>query len=134
VAENTYTGGAKNSWAGGLTIFGGVGLATVGGFQFLMGLSAALKDTVYVPTPKYVYALDITAWGWIHIIVGVIGIVVGLAILTGAKWALAAGIAIAVVSALSNFMFIPHAPAFAVVIIAFDVVLIWAFSVVMRWP
>src|SRR6476646_6036303 len=108
--ENIYTGGAKNAWAGGLTVFGGVGLATVGGFQLLMGLSAVLKDTVYVHTDTSVYKLDLAGWGWIHLIMGVLAIVVGLTILVGAKWALTAGIVIAVLSALSNFAFIPQAP------------------------
>ncbi|HEV7195981.1 MAG TPA: hypothetical protein VGN19_08580 [Pedococcus sp.] len=132
--ENIYTGGAKNAWAGGLTVFGGVGLATVGGFQLLMGLSAVLKDTVYVHTDKYVYKLDLVGWGWIHLILGVVAIVVGLTILVGAKWALTAGIVIAVLSALSNFAFIPQAPWWALLIIAIDIVLIWSFSVVLRWP
>lgn len=132
--ENLYTGGAKNAWAGGLTVFGGVGLATVGGFQLLMGLSAVLKDTVYVHTDKYVYKLDLVGWGWIHLIMGVLAIVVGLTILVGAKWALTAGIVIAVLSALSNFAFIPQAPWWALLIIAIDIVLIWSFSVVLRWP
>jgi hypothetical protein len=132
--ENIYTGGAKNAWAGGLTVFGGVGLATVGGFQLLMGLSAVLKDTVYVHTDKYVYKLDLVGWGWIHLIMGVLAIVVGLTILVGAKWALTAGIVIAVLSALSNFAFIPQAPWWALLIIAIDIVLIWSFSVVLRWP
>ena len=132
--ENIYTGGAKNAWAGGLTVFGGVGLATVGGFQLLMGLSAVLKDTVYVHTDKYVYKLDLVGWGWIHLIMGVVAIVVGLTILVGAKWALTAGIVIAVLSALSNFAFIPQAPWWALLIIAIDIVLIWSFSVVLRWP
>ena len=126
--------GAKNAWAGGLAIFGAIGLATVGFFQVIMGISAALKDKVYVQTGSYLWELNLPAWGWVHIILGAFAVVVGVTILAGAKWSLLAGIVIAVVSALSNFAFLPQAPWWAFLIIVIDLVLIWAFSVVLRWP
>jgi hypothetical protein len=122
------TSHTERAWAEGIGIFAGAALLTVGIFQFLEGVSAAAKDNVLVRTPDYVYEFDLTAWGWIHIVVGIVVAVVGGAILAGQRWALVAGIVVAVISALMNFAWLPYYPFWAVLIIAFDVAVIWALS------
>ena len=109
-------------------VFGGTVLATVGFFQFFEGLSAVLKDQVYVATRDYVYQFDISAWGWVHLIMGVIALAVGIAILMRQTWAIAAGIVIAVLSLLAQFLFIPWQPLWAMAIMAIDVAVIWTLS------
>src|SRR4051812_30663872 len=94
-----YEHSTKGAWAYGIGAFGGVLLATLGLFQFLQGLSAAFKDTVFVSTPDYVYAIDLTGWGWIHMLLGAAAVAVGIAVLYGQTWALATGILVAVLSA-----------------------------------
>jgi hypothetical protein len=121
----------ENAWADGIGIFAGAALLTVGIFQFLEGVSAAAKDDVLVGTPNYVFEFDLTTWGWIHIIFGIVVAVVGGAILAGQKWALVAGIALAMVSALMNFVWLPYYPAWAILIIAFDIAVIWALSTIL---
>ena len=54
--------------------------------------------------------------------------VTGFFILTGQPWARVVGIVVAVLSALSNFLFIPYYPLWALVIIALDVAVIWALA------
>jgi hypothetical protein len=117
-----------SAWAEGIGIFAGAALLTVGVFQFLEGLAALSKDEVFVRTTNYVFEFDLTTWGWIHLIVGVIVAVVGGCILAGQAWALVAGVVLAIVSALTNFVWLPYYPFWAVVIIAFDVAVIWALS------
>ena len=119
----------RDAWAGGLSIFGGTVLATLGLFQFFEGLSAVLSDNVYVTTPNYVYQFDITTWGWIHLVVGLIAVAVGVGVLMGQAWGLITGIIIAALSALTQFMFLPWAPIWAIVIIGFDIAVIWALCV-----
>jgi hypothetical protein len=117
-------------WADGGTIFAAVLLATVGVFQALEGISAIAKDDVFVNTPNYVFNIDLTAWGWVHLLLGVVAVVVGVSILYGQGWAMIGGIVIAIVSALANFMFMPHYPLWALVLIAFDLFVIWSLSTV----
>jgi hypothetical protein len=117
-----------SAWADGLAVFGGCALLTLGVFQFVQGLSAALEDEVYLRTPNYVFDFDLTAWGWIHMIIGVIAVVVGGAIVAGQWWGFSAGIGIAILSALASFAFMPYYPLWALVIIAFDIAVIWALS------
>ncbi len=129
-APNTRQGHpARSAWAGGLSVFAGAMMFTLGLFQFFEGLSAVLKDNVYVSTRDYVFQFDITAWGWIHLIIGLIAVLVGGAILAGQAWAFITGVIIAGLSALTNFMFIPYYPVWALVIIAFDIAVIWALCV-----
>jgi hypothetical protein len=116
----------RSSLAGGVSLFGGIILATVGLFQFFEGLSAVLNDKVYASTPSYVYEFDLTLWGWYHLILGAVAVAVGIAIVASQSWAFFAGIFLATLSALTQFIFLPYYPLWALTIIAVDVVVIWA--------
>jgi hypothetical protein len=122
----------RGSWAYGIGAFAGVILATVGLFQFLEGLSAVAKDKVYVTTTDYLYSVDLTGWGWVHVILGAIAVAVGIAVLYGQDWARVAGIVIAVLSAISNFAFLPYYPFWSIMVIAIDVLAIWALTTLIR--
>jgi len=124
--QSDYEDSTKRMVAYGTTAFAGVMLATVGVFQVLEGISAVAKDDVYVSGLNYTYKLSVTSWGWIHILIGLVGIAVAIGILLGQTWGRIAGIAIAGLSALSNFAFLPYTPFWTLVIIAFDVFVIWA--------
>ena len=127
---SAYKSGATDyDDVGAGSIFGGTVLATVGLFQLFEGLSAVLNDAVYVTTRNYVYKFDLTAWGWLHLIIGAVAIAVGISILVGQRWALYGGIAIATLSALSQFLFLPWQPLWALLIIGIDIAIVWALAV-----
>jgi len=79
----THSGSTRKAWAGGLTTFGGLILLMGGVLALLQGISALAGDTVYVRTRDYVYSFDLTTWGWIHLLLGLAAIAVGLAIMAG---------------------------------------------------
>ena len=58
--------------------------------------------------------------------VGCAFVAVGVFILIGKPWAYLVGIVIAVLNGLLNFLWLPVSPIWAVVLIAFDVLVIWA--------
>ncbi|MBA2955103.1 hypothetical protein GON03_12250 [Nocardioides sp. MAH-18] len=124
----SHPSSTESAWAEGIGIFAGAALLTVGIFQFLEGVAAAAKDDVFVRTSNYVFEFDLTTWGWIHIVLGIIVAIVGGAILASQPWAYVAGIVVAVLSALLNFVWMPYYPFWAVLIIAFDIAVIWALS------
>ena len=103
-------------------------LATLGSLQILQGLAAVLKDDVFVRGVNYTYKFDVTTWGWIHLLIGVICVLVGIGILSRQVWAIVGGLAIAVVSALSQFMFMPYYPFWSMLLIFMDIVIIWALA------
>ena len=119
--------GVGNSWqqAGG-TSFAGVLLLVNGILGVLQGIAAIAKDTLYAATLHYVYRFDLTAWGWIILVLGALLFLVGLGILARQTWAQFTGVAIAAVSMALQFMFIPYYPIWALIAIALDAFIIWA--------
>ena len=120
--------GPKAQWAAGLTLFAGVMLFWAGIVEFFQGLSAVLGDDVFVSAPSYVFSLDLTTWGWIHLLIAVAAMVVGGAVITHRTWGLVAGLVIAVVVAVANFLFIPRSPSWPLAAIGFSVATIWALA------
>lgn len=117
-----------SGWAIGFSAFAGAIMILIGIFQFFAGLGALINDDLYVLTRKYAFDLDITGWGWIHLILGVIIFAAGLGIFSGATWARAVGITLAIISAIANFLYIPYYPAWAILLIALNVIVIWALA------
>jgi hypothetical protein len=125
-AANSPTAQPPNTAAVGLTIFAGVVMIMLGVFQAFQGLVALFNDNFYVAGRKWVFEFDVTAWGWIHLIVGLVVAVAGFFLFRGALWARTIGVAVAGVSALLNFMWLPYYPIWSLLIIALDVLVIWA--------
>jgi hypothetical protein len=115
-------------WATGGVTFAAYLLILVGSFEILEGLVAIIDDEFYVVARNYTFELDTSAWGWIHLLLGVLLIFVGLGLLSRRLWAVVGGIAIAMLSALANFFFIPYYPLWALVLIALDLWVIWALT------
>ena len=126
-----YQGGYEETigWAVGFVVFAAVMMMLAGGFQVIAGLAAIFDDQFYVVGANYVFDVDVTAWGWIHLILGVVIFAAGAGVLQGATWARVVGITLASLSAFANFFFIPYYPVWSIVIIALDVAVIWALSV-----
>src|SRR6478752_7636449 len=122
----------RSSAAVGFAAFAAIILMVGGVFQALAGLTAVLKDetTIYAGTGdnSYVFSLDTTSWGWIHLLIGIIAFLAGLGILSGNVLARTVGVVVAAVSAIANFAFIPIYPVWSIVIIAVDVAVIWALT------
>lgn len=120
---------AVSGWAYGFAAFAGAIMLLVGIFQGLAGIAAIFDDSFFVVGPNYTYEIDTTAWGWIHLILGVILVIAGIAIYSGAVWARTIGVFLAILSAVANFFFIPYYPVWAVLVIALDIAIIWALAV-----
>jgi hypothetical protein len=99
-----------------------------GGFQALTGLVAIFENEFYVTTRDYILQFDVTSWGWIHLLLGLLVLFAGFAVLSGQTWGQVTGITLAGLSALANFAFIPYYPIWSLVIIALDVFVIWALA------
>lgn len=125
-SQPDYRSSTSSIVAGGTIAFAGVMLTMVSFFGILQAIAAIAEDTVYAEGVRYTYEFDLTVWGWIHLVLGVAGLAVGIGLLTKQVWALVAGVMMAVLSALANFAFLPQYPLWSMVIIAVDVFIIWA--------
>ncbi|MFI8521406.1 hypothetical protein ACIGEZ_26820 [Streptomyces sp. NPDC085481] len=121
---------ARQAWAGGLTVFAAVMLGITGVVGIFRGIMAIAEDDVFVTTHNYVFEFDLTSWGWIHLILGAIGVIVSLGLYRAAMWARIAGVGIAALIIIANFMSLPYYPVWSVLMIAMSGFIIWALCVV----
>jgi len=118
-----------SGWAVGWTWFAAVMMWLIGGFHAIAGLVGIVDDEFYVVTQDYVFQFDVTTWGWIHLIAGVIVFLAGVALLSGQVWARTVGVILAVVSILANFAWLPWYPFWSIIMITVNVFVIWALTV-----
>lgn len=131
-ADETYEVPSRSrptAWVG-VVLFGGIMMEMVGGFQLIEGLVALFKDEYYLVSPNgLVIEVNYTAWGWTHLLIGLVAIATGIGVMVGKMWARVLGIVIAVVSALVNIAFLSAYPIWSTIIIAMDVLVIYALAV-----
>ncbi|WP_405815883.1 hypothetical protein OG241_15190 [Streptomyces sp. NBC_01390] len=118
--------------AGGLVTFAGVMLFIAGILDLFRGIMAIADDDVYVNTPNYVFKFDLTSWGWIQLVLGVIAMTVSAGLFSRATWARVVAVGIAGLLIIANFLSIPYYPVWSLTLIALYAFVIWALCVVRR--
>ena len=123
---------AGQGWATGLTAFSAVMLFLVGVLDVFRGIMAIAQDDIFVTTPSYVFRFDLTGWGWVHLALGAVAVIVSIGLFQASTWARVAGVAIAGLVVIANFLSLPYYPVWSVVMIALSGFIIWALCVVDR--
>jgi len=119
-------GGETTGTAVGFILFAAIMMIMVGVFQAIQGLVGIFENEFYVTTRNYLFQFDATTWGWIHLLLGLLVAFAGWGLFSGRTWARTVAIFLAVLSAISNFLFIPYYPFWSLLIITLDVFVIWA--------
>ena len=117
-----------SSWAIGWTLFAASILIMVGIFQMIAGFAALFEDNIYVSVNDWIFQLDTTTWGWVHLILGAALVLSGFGILTGNVLARTVGVIIAGLSGIAAFTWLPYYPVWGFAILALDVAVIWALT------
>ncbi|NWF25378.1 hypothetical protein HW130_03715 [Streptomyces sp. PKU-EA00015] len=115
-------------WVTGGVAFAGVLMLCGGVLAVLQGIAGIVEDDWYLTVGDYVYRVSLTGWGWIHLVIGLLVAVTGAGVLKGAEWARITGIVLASLSLVTQFLFLPYAPIWSVIMIALDVFVIWALA------
>ena len=123
-----YSAARTSGWAIGGVTFASTIMILVGTFQAFAGLAAIIDDQFYVITQNYAFDLDTTAWGWIHLLLGIVVALAGFALWNRKVWAATVAIFLAMLSAIANFFFIPYYPFWSILMIALAVWVIWALT------
>jgi hypothetical protein len=141
MTEATRTGSGNDSTTGyterdqvtgwtGWVVFAGLMLVMLGLFQALEGLVAIFDQGYYlVGSEGLVVNVDYTVWGWVHLILGVLAIAAGFGLIAGNMAARVVGVILAVISAILNLAFIAAYPVWSIIVIAIDVIVIYAIVV-----
>jgi hypothetical protein len=117
-----------SGWAVGGITFAGVMMILIGAFQTIAGLVAIIDDDFYVVTQNYTFDIDTTAWGWVHLFLGILILLSGIYLFAGKAWAAVTAVVLAVLSAVANFFFIPYYPFWSLLMIALAVWVIWSLT------
>ncbi|WP_424888547.1 DUF7144 family membrane protein [Streptomyces sp. XH2] len=116
--------------ASGLTLFAAVMMLVVGVVDLFRGIMAIVHDDVFVNTPNYVFKFSLAGWGWVHLLLGIAALMVGVGLFRVSLWARILGVVVAALVLLSNFLSIPYYPLWSIVIIALCAFVIWGLCVV----
>jgi hypothetical protein len=116
------------AWAAWV-VFTAVLISIVGILQVMLGTLALVRDEVFaVDESRLLVATSWSAWGWTHLIIGAVQIAVGLGLLGGQSWGRVFGVVLAFLSSLTNLVFLAAFPVWSVLIIAFNMVAIYAIT------
>ena len=131
MATTSYDQGADydepTGWTGWIS-FAGVMMIIGGGLNLFYGIVAAVNDEWVVFTNRSNVYLDISEWGWVHIIMGAIVLLAGIGVFSGNILARIVGVIVASISLIVNFFFIPVYPLWSLTVIVLDVLVIWALT------
>src|ERR1700712_1017082 len=120
-------GGRRFRWEGWVGL-GGVLMTIIGGFAVIEGLLALLSPTFFLVGGGRVLALNLAGWGWLHLVLGVLVLATGLALLGGVAWARGVGVALVAINMLVQLVWLPAFPLWSIIIIAFDLMVLYAIS------
>ncbi|MET9450625.1 DUF7144 family membrane protein [Streptomyces cinerochromogenes] len=121
-------GSRAGGWVTGGVTFAGVLMVCSGILAVLQGIAAIAGDEVYFRVGAYVYRINLTGWGTIHIIIGALVLLTGIGLLRDMTWARFAGLFLVSLSLIAQFLFLPYQPVWSFVMMAIDVFVIWALA------
>jgi hypothetical protein len=128
MSSQTYDEPAETTGWIGWGVFAATMMIIGGGLNALYGLVAVVNDDWVVWTNRSTVYLDLTTWGWVHIVVGALVVLAGFGVLSGNILARTVGVVLAGLSLITNFLFLPVYPIWSLIVITLDVLVIWALT------
>ena len=113
--------------------FAGILMVLLGGLSVFEGLIALLEDNYYVATQSGYLLFDVTGWGWIMLIWGIILALVGLALLNGASWARWVAIVFVSINVFSQLGFLGNTNDTVWLLITLTLNIIILYALIVRW-
>src|SRR5215207_1968262 len=118
-----------SGWVGWV-VFASVVAITMGIYEAIMGLVAIFNDDYYlVGSSGLVVSVDYTVWGWLHLVLGLAALAGGIGLMQGRGWGRIVVMGLAGLSALVNLGFLSAYPLWSTIVIAFDIIIIYALTV-----
>lgn len=118
----------NDGWIGWV-VFASFMMILSGLFQMFVGLTAIFKNEFFLVTPNWLVNVDVTRWGWVHLILGIVVFAAGWSLMQGKVWARTVGVILAILSAVANLAFVPYYPIWSIIVIVIDIMIIHALVV-----
>ena len=125
--ESQYSGG-RTGWVGWIA-FAAVMLIVSGLLGAMSGLAAIVRDETYVQMAGRIWVFDETTWGWIHLVLGLAVAGVGVMTLQGKPLGIGLAAGVVMLHMLSQFAWLSIYPWWGMVVIAIDVLVLYALIV-----
>ena len=124
---------ARNSTWTGWIGFAGVLMVIIGTLDFFQGLIAIIRDEYYVLTPEQIVVFDLTTWGWITLLWGIVVALAGFGLLAGQSWARWSAIIVGSLNFIAQLGFVGSSqyPLWALTVLALTAVVLYA--LIVRW-
>lgn len=120
--------GNVTGWVGWV-YFAAFMVILAGIFQMISGFAALLSPDYYRLQSGTLLVLDLTTWGWIHLLLGIALLCVGTALFSGRTWARVVAVILVTLNLIAQFAFLSEYPIWSMIIIAVDVLVIYALTV-----
>jgi hypothetical protein len=122
----------STAWTGWI-VFAGWLMVIIGMLDFFEGLIAVIRDNYYVLAPNQVIVFDVSTWGWLTLLWGIVIIFAGFGLLTAQSWARWFTIVVASLNIITQLGFIGSAqyPLWALTVLTLTIVVLYA--LIVRW-
>ena len=127
MSQTSYDTNQTTGWVGWI-FFAGTMMVIGGILNAIYGLVAIFNDDWVVWQNRTAVLLDLTGWGWIHLVIGIVLILAGIGVFSGNILARTIGVLVAAVSLIANFLWLPVYPLWSIVVIVVDALVIWALT------
>jgi hypothetical protein len=128
MATNNNKANGVTGWVGWV-YFAAFMLIAIGFFQTILGFTALLNDQWLVSVGGKLLLLDYTTWGWIHLILGIVSMVVGTGLFNGSTWARVIAVILVLFNFMAQFAFVSVYPVWSIIIMVVDVLVLYALTV-----
>jgi hypothetical protein len=118
----------SSAWGGWIT-FASALFVVLGIFNVLNGITALARHQVLITGSHSQVVFNLTTWGWILIVFGALQLVTGYLLQRGAVWVRSMAVLLCMLNAIAQLAFLPHYPIWSTMVIAIDVLTIWAVTV-----
>ncbi len=117
-----------SNWVGWV-FFAGFMMIILGVFQAIAGLTALINPDWLVVTERSLLVFNLTTWGWVHLLLGLIVLIAGFSVMSGHAWARIVGVLVAASSAIAQLASVNVHPVWSITILVIDVLVIYALTV-----
>jgi len=123
------SGHDAKTWAAAWLFFAAMVLTLLGITHLVIGLTATMSDSfdVMKDVPKdYAVGVSPTAWGWVHIVLGLLILgVAAFGLFSGKSWARPLAMILLVLSGITALIWIPYLPFWSAPVLIVDAVALW---------